>query len=330
MGMDESYCGASHELQDDSLTGGTHKLQQPETSTAPEHQNKLVDELTRQNEQLRAELAAKDEQLQLILNQLAHVDKLAMMGTLGASVAHELNNPLTVISAEAEEIIDAIEGGHENQKLTVVSAKHIRQCADKMRYFVDHLRQYSRKDETTPWQKVDINTTIHDALLMLKPRLREANIRVQLSLAKTLPKIWGHHIKLESVFQNLIANAIDSFTPDCENRRRFVTISTTQEAKNGVVAQITDNGCGMSEEVRNKMFDPFFTTKKSDQGTGLGLAMVNTYLQDHHAELEVESQEDKGTVMTIRFPLERRSLLSGQSGSQQSRGERKKEHSHRR
>lgn len=279
---------------------------------APINSNGTSIELENEIRRLERELQAKNEQVKALLGKLGQAEKLALLGTLGAGFAHELNNPLTVIGAESDEIIDAIEGGYHTPEMTMLSAQKIKHCVDRMRYYVDHLRQYARKDETTPWQQIHINDIIHNAILMLKPRLKQGGVDVRVSLADDLPRIWGHANKLESVFQNLLANSIDAFKPLSrhDNEDHLITIKTNLDGDSGVIANFRDNGCGMTKEVQESIFDPFFTTKEIGEGTGLGLAIVNSYLREHRALLEVESLEDVGTTFTIKFPLERRGLAS--------------------
>lgn len=251
----------------------------------------------------------KDDQLKLALHRLAQAEKLATLGTLGASMVHELNNPLTVIRAEAEEILSLLEEGWGDTDAIALSAKRIRACSDKMQYFVDHLRHYARRDDKTPWEKVNINQVIQDSLLMLKPKLSQSDIIVELRLAESLPEIWGHQNKLESVFQNIIINSSDALkhVADDQAKKIRITARLQEQEPVAVVVQIQDNGSGMSEEVQAQMFEPFFTTKRAGEGTGLGMALTASYIKEHKASIEVRSKINAGTTFTIRFPLERRS-----------------------
>ncbi len=261
---------------------------------------------------LRAELAAlkhaaeeKNELLRIAQMQLSQAGKLATLGTVGAGVAHELNNPLTVISAEADEILDAIQAGYHDAQFTAVSAANIKKCAERMRRIIDHIRQYTRKEEDTAWSRLNVNAVIQDALVILESPLLNAGISVELQLAPELPCIWGHPSKLESVFQNLFSNARDAFDPDTKSEHRKLLIQTTAN-RDEITVTIRDNGCGMPDTVKEKLFEPFFTTKEAGCGTGLGMSIVRSNVVAHNGTITLSSDCTTGTEFTIRLPIERR------------------------
>ncbi len=262
-------------------------------------------ELARQLETVKFDLQKKTDALREDRAQLQHVEKLALIGKFGASVIHELNNPLTVIAAEADEIMDIACGGQNDGLLIRTSARHIKDCANRVRHIIDHVRLYARKDATDPWDELDVNQVIKNALLMVKPRLQQAGVNLRLSLREKLSPIWGNGHNLESAFQNIIANAADALVAagNCEDH--IITITTGEGIEACISVTISDNGCGMTENVRNHIFEPFFTTKDKGQGTGLGLAITKNHIEEHRGSLEVSSSAGKGTVFRIKLPLER-------------------------
>ncbi len=259
-----------------------------------------------ENNELRKELELGEERIKLLKKELKQANKLATLGTMGAGVAHELNNPLTVISAEADEILDSIVAGRLSAEQTVVSVKNIKQCAERMRCLIDYIRQYIRRDEDTSWSKIDINVIVENALLILKPQMLSQGIELKLNLSKPLPQIWGHKTKLGSIFQNLLSNAKDSFDDLTDTRNRQIKIETTFVATKEIIITLSDNGCGISENIKEKIFDPFFSTKQADKGTGLGLAMTIENIKEHRGTLYCDSKENVGSKFTISLPLERR------------------------
>lgn len=271
-----------------------------------EKPEELLSLVHQENEKLKQQLADKVKELRLFKSQLFHVDKLAMLGTLGAGVAHELNNPITAISAEADEIIDAIKGGYNSQESTLLSAKNIKHCADRMRVLVDHIRQHIRKDEEAPWQKLEFNKVVADALLILKPQLDNQHIQLRVQLDDANPKLWAHESKLESIIQNLISNAKDAYSAVADDRVRTIQVTSKFDRDGWITIEIADNGCGMPSDVSKKIFEPYFTTKEAGSGTGLGLAIVLDLVKEHHGTLTLESEPDRGTKFTLRFPTERR------------------------
>ena len=263
-------------------------------------------ELSRTNNDLQQTVRQKDKQLAKLHAQLAQAGKLAALGLQGAGIAHELNNPLTVISAEADEILDAIQGGNCDEKQIQASAKNIKSFSERMRVIVDHIRQYTRDDKNSNWTRININNVINDSLIIWKRQLINADIKVRLSLPQHLPDIWGQQNKLESVFQNLIGNARDAFEAVDDDRIKEIAIVSALD-NNEILVKVDDNACGMSQEVLQKIYSPFFTTKTRENGTGIGLSMVHNIIKEHGGKILVNSIPGKGTAFTIKLPLERRS-----------------------
>jgi C4-dicarboxylate-specific signal transduction histidine kinase len=269
-----------------------------------------VEERTKQllelNDNLEQMVREKTTELKETQAQLVQAGKLAALGTLGAGVAHELNNPLTVVSAEADEMLDAAETGHCDRNLIIVAAKNIKCHAERMRIIVDHIRQFARNDKNSEWQKLCINEPIKDSLILLRTQLENLDIDLVLDLTENLPKIWGHHNKLESVFQNLITNARDAFDCIKDGREKQIVISTYVDGKNKIVVKVKDNASGISKKILPNIFNPFFTTKDVGSGTGLGLSIAHNNMKEHGGEINVKSKEGEGTEFTLTFPLERR------------------------
>ncbi|RMF61860.1 MAG: GHKL domain-containing protein [Calditrichaeota bacterium] len=280
------------------------EISQTDILLLPHDAGRQVELLARQNQKLQDKLRQSEAELRSLKAQWEHAARLATLGTLGAGVAHELNNPLTVVSAEADEILDAVDEGFLTPEMARHSAANIKKCAERMRWVIDHIRRFARNDTESDWQKVNLNEIIQDTLVLLEPQLRSAGIQIALELHAGIPRIWGRRGELESIFQNLISNAKDALNA-AGRRAKRVSLSTGVEA-GGVVVRIKDNGCGMSEETLDRMADPFFTTKKAGEGTGLGMAIVKTFLKEHRAQMQVQSKKNRGSEFTLVFPVERR------------------------
>ena len=298
-----------HNLKDLAHEPGEAKLQESS------HKNDLIfektsddqiEQLIQQNHCLQQALEEADDKLKETQAQLAQAGKLATLGTLGAEVAHELNNPLTVVSAEADEIIEALGNGSFDKEFADISAKNIKKCAERMRVIIDHIRRYSRDDKNSVWEKVTINRPINDSLILLRSQLADSGISIELSLDENLPEMWGQINKLESIFQNLITNAADAFDSVNDGREKRLQISSSMVNTNRILVKITDNAGGMSKEVKSKIFKSFFTTKVAGKGTGLGLAIVQNLVKEHRGIIHVDSVDGRGTEFELNFPLEKR------------------------
>ncbi|RMD94795.1 MAG: response regulator [Calditrichaeota bacterium] len=266
-------------------------------------------ELLELNENLEQLVREKTKELKETQAQLVQAGKLAALGTLGAGVAHELNNPLTVVSAEADEILDAVNHGYLDQNLVVVSAQNIKSHAERMRVIIDHIRQFARDDKNSEWKKISINDPIRDSLILLRTQLESLGIEILLELDENLPKIWGHHNKLESIFQNLITNARDAFKNIKDRRHKTIKIRSYQKDRDKIVVEVADNACGIPKDVLPNIFNPFFTTKDVGSGTGLGLSITHSNVKEHGGEISVISKAGEGTTFILTFPLERRKKL---------------------
>jgi len=226
---------------------------------------------------------------------------------MGASIAHELSNPLTAINAEADEIIDALGDNLFDAKSIVNSATRIKTCAERMRQLVDQIKQHVRKDEDIPWRQVNLNEIINESLIMLKPLFQEQQINLTLNFKDDPLFIWAHKNKLQSIIQNLLVNAKDAYEQVHDGRDKFITVTTAKSNSNTVFLQIKDNACGIAEENKAHIFEPFFSTKEENKGTGLGLAIVAELVQQHGGVIKLESLPTKGTKFLLSFPTERRS-----------------------
>lgn len=298
-----------HNLKDLAHEPGKDKLQESS------HENDFIfektsddqiEQLVQQNHCLQQALEEADDKLKETQAQLAQAGKLATLGTLGAEVAHELNNPLTVVSAEADEIIEALGNGNFDREFAAISAKNIKKYAERMRVIIDHIGRYSRDDKNSAWERVNINRPINDSLILLKSQLADSGISIELTLNENLPAMWGHTNKLESIFQNLLTNAADAFGCIKDGRTKKLLISSSLENTNRILVKIKDNAGGMSKEIKSNIFESFFTTKAAGKGTGLGLAIVQNLVKEHRGIIHVDSQEGRGTEFTLNFPLERR------------------------
>lgn len=264
-----------------------------------------LDYLLQLNNNLNQALEEKENELNEVRELLAHTAKLSNLGTMGAEIAHELNNPLTVVNAEAEEILDAVTNQPLNTDLITECAQNIKKSAERMRKIVDYVRHYARQDGEASWQPLNINDPIHNALILLKPQLANSGIGVCLSLDENLPQILGDANKLESVFQNVIMNAKDAFLQNQDKRNKNLNITTLSD-KDAVIVKIADNAGGIPEKMKGSIFKPFFTTKKAGQGTGLGLAITHQLVKEHNADIELNSEEGKGSEFVISFPCDQR------------------------
>jgi histidine kinase len=237
--------------------------------------------------------------------QLIQASKMATLGEMSAGVAHELNQPLSVIKTSASFIAKKISRNES------VDPDILRDLADEMDSQVDrasliinHLRQFGRKTDIRKMH-VQLNDCIRGTFTVLGRQLEVHGVKVELHLDEELPSIRGDSNRLEQVFLNLIMNARDAMDEkeDLKGKgvEKVLEISSFRE-NDEVVVTISDTGLGMSEEVKEKIFEPFFTTKPVGKGTGLGLSISFGIIRDYDGNIDLESVEGQGTTFRIRFP----------------------------
>jgi two-component system NtrC family sensor kinase len=230
---------------------------------------------------------------------LLQAGKLAAIGQLAAGVAHEINNPLTAVNANAQLLKMVIPVEDENYESVDLIYRAGERAAKVVRGLLDFARQ-----EQYDFKQTDINETIAQALDLVHYQLQSANIDVFLDMAKDLPVVTASVEHLKSVWLNLLVNARDAVQSLPDNRFIEVTTRLNQD-KDRVQILVRDNGKGMSQAELEHIFEPFYTTKDPGKGTGLGLATCHRIVEQHSGEINVVSTSNEGTTFIIHLPVDR-------------------------
>ena len=253
-------------------------------------------ELENQVIQKHLELQKAFEEVKLAQNAVIQSAKLASLGEMSSGIAHELNQPLQAIlgfSQELEHLENLSETGKEFLGDIVSGAK-------KMAEIIRSLRSFARQSGED-FVDTSVTDAVEEARRLMYHSLLQKGIEFDIKISGEFPPIQANPILLEQVFVNMFSNArdaIDSAHPG----KGTISVQVTQ-VQAYVEVSIKDDGCGMSDETKQKIFDPFFTTKEVGKGTGLGLSISYGILQKLRAETEVVSQINQGTEFKIRFPL---------------------------
>jgi two-component system C4-dicarboxylate transport sensor histidine kinase DctB len=228
-------------------------------------------------------------------DELIHAGRMAALGQMSAAIAHELNQPLAAIRTFVASSKLLVERG----ELAAVAGNlgMIGDLGTRMADIIRHLRVFARKSPTQT-QPLDPAASIARALILLEPRLRDAGIELVGPLGSGGAKVAGDAGRLDQVFVNLFANAIDALSD--QPARRIVTRIESDGAQ--VMIQVRDSGPGLAPEVMDKVFEPFFTTKEVGEGLGLGLSLSYGIVRDMGGAIRVENAEGGGAVFTLTFP----------------------------
>jgi two-component system, NtrC family, sensor kinase len=232
-----------------------------------------------------------------VAEQLRQSEKLVALGELVAGVAHEVNNPLTGISAFAQLL--------QEERLTpdqLEAAQMIKREADRAVAVIRDLLTFARK--TGPRSvPIDMNSLIEQTMRLRTYGLRTAGIEMRQDLLPSLPSVRGDDRQLQQVLLNLVVNA-EHAVANCP--RKIITLRTSVAAGR-LVVEVSDTGQGMSVDVQKRIFEPFFTTKPEGTGTGLGLSVSFGIVQTHGGMLTVHSAPGAGATFRLTLPLDKSS-----------------------
>lgn len=239
-------------------------------------------------------LEIKSEELRKAQEQLMQAGKLASTGQLAAGVAHELNNPLTTVSGYAQLLLKRLNKKDPNYKRIEAMAEESQRC----KAIIKNLLDFSRQPKGEDYRTLNVNIPLKNTLSLVGEQVRLQDIKIIKNLDSHLPRIKANPSQLEQVFMNIVSNALDSMPRGGELR------IATRKIDNRVEITFTDTGCGIKSEDMNKVFNPFFTTKRPGRGVGLGLSVSYGIIKEHGGEIGVESEEGKGSIFTIRLPVQ--------------------------
>jgi signal transduction histidine kinase len=228
--------------------------------------------------------------------ELAHASRLSMVGELSASIAHEINQPLSAIHMNAsvgEEML-----GRANPRLEELKEilGDIRRDDERASEVIRKLRELLQK-RPVEMREIDINETLNGVLQSLSLTARHRDLFIRTEPGAGLPKIRGDRVQIQQVVMNLVMNAIEAMG-DSPPERRTVVVSTTERPEGWIEVAVSDGGHGVAPAAVASLFDPFFTTKQ--QGMGLGLSISRTIVQAHGGRIWVESKPDGAT---FRFAI---------------------------
>lgn len=236
--------------------------------------------------------------------QLRQAQKMESIGTLASGIAHEVNNPIMIISGYSQMI--AHREGTDDKTRDL--AEKIDGETRRIQKIVDNLLGFARIDHHEAVTTFHMRSVFNDALGLVQASLRHDEILVEVPPGNSrTPGVEGHPHQLQQVFLNLLTNARDALNrkfPDTDPEKRILVSTGTVCHDHAIWARLTieDRGCGLTREAENRLFDPFFTTKPKGKGTGLGLWISYGIIEEHQGRLSMETREGRFTRFHVDLP----------------------------
>ncbi|WP_420234013.1 sensor histidine kinase [Pseudomonas sp. ABY48] len=250
------------------------------------------------NRRLKQEVLEREQAQQELVraqDDLVQAGKLSALGTMSASISHELNQPLAAIRSYAENAEILLD--HQRTEDARSNLKLISELTGRMASIIAHLRAFARRDRHAP-ESVALQPALDDALALLAKRRRSMEVELIRDLPAATLWVEAGETRLRQVLGNLLANALDALTEKGPPRKLWLSAQATET---GVNLYIRDNGPGFCMEALGRAGEPFYTTKTRTQGLGLGLAICDTLMRAFGGELSFANHKEGGALITLKL-----------------------------
>lgn len=286
------------EREHQQLQADTKRLEQ--LLQAVEQQQHTINKLLAKEREWSAELERRvDENVKALKDaqkRLSQFEKLALIGQLASSLAHELNNPLQAIQSGVGLVITDLQSGYLDQ--VEADLRVIESELERIQTILRQMLDFYRPSQTE-CISLDVNTICRDTSNLMCKQLQNSNVKLTLNLSAEMPSIQGDRHQIKQILINLILNATEAM----DNVGGIINLQTASNSSH-VVISVQDNGPGIQPEHLPKLFEPLFTTKT--RGLGLGLAICQDIAQQHGGYIHVITQIGVGTTFALEIPIDRK------------------------
>jgi PAS domain S-box-containing protein len=246
---------------------------------------------------IRAEQA--EQALRKTQAELAHVARVTSLGELTASIAHEINQPLAAIAANADACLSWLGRTPPNLNAARRSVEWIVDDGNRVSEVIRHIRALAKKTDIEK-APLDVNVVITEVMALVARELASQDVVLRMALAPALPAIYGDRVQLQQVIINLVMNGIEAMNA-IAGRARELLVGSGQDDAGNVVVTVTDSGVGICDQDAERLFSPFFTTKSD--GMGMGLSICRSIVEAHGGRLSVCRNESVGATFRFTLPL---------------------------
>jgi C4-dicarboxylate-specific signal transduction histidine kinase len=274
-------------------------------------------ELAQTNSALREEISERqklEKELYRVQHQIGRVERLATLGRMTGTVAHDLGTPLNSVLGYTQLLAQEDLPERARRRLAIIETQ-----IHRMGEIIQNYLAYTRGNP--PQEIISVNDLIRDTLLLLQPVFKQRDVQVGVQLGESLPPVLGDGNSIQRVLINLLDNAIDA----CEQRgsitlRTYAAENSLQQRQD-VIIECADSGAGIEAEILPKVFELFVTTKAPGKGTGMGLVICQEIVRAHGGDINIKSDPTTGTIVTVFLPVNVNSQSA--AGTEESH-----EHSH--